>query len=71
MYLLYLLKPKENVRNVFSVQQSLSKFCPFQAAVMDLVKSDKQRGLVVPVWSCYSQLLTRAGSHVGCCDLPC
>ncbi|KAF4090511.1 hypothetical protein AMELA_G00052160 [Ameiurus melas] len=34
--------------------------CP--AAVMDLVECDKQRGLVVPVWPCYSDLLKQAGS---------
>ncbi|XP_017320307.1 fucose mutarotase isoform X2 [Ictalurus punctatus] len=34
--------------------------CP--AAVMDLVESDRQRGLVVPVWPCYSDLLKQAGS---------
>ncbi|KAF5901574.1 fucose mutarotase isoform X1, partial [Clarias magur] len=34
--------------------------CP--AAVMDLVESDRQRGMVVPVWSCYTGLLVQAGS---------
>lgn len=38
---------------------------------MDLVESDRQRGLVVPVWPCYSDLLKQAGSDVGCCDLHC
>lgn len=35
-----------------------------QAAVMDLVDSDKQRGLAVPVWDTYEQLLRQAGSQV-------
>ena len=35
-----------------------------QAAVMDLVDSDKQRGLPVPVWDTYQELLTEAGSGV-------
>ncbi|XP_027030906.1 fucose mutarotase isoform X2 [Tachysurus fulvidraco] len=34
--------------------------CP--AAVMDLVDSDRQQGLVVPVWSFYSALLKQVGS---------
>lgn len=38
---------------------------------MDLVDSDRQQGLVVPVWSFYSALLKQVGSDVGCCDLPC
>ncbi|XP_032410013.1 fucose mutarotase isoform X1 [Xiphophorus hellerii] len=33
------------------------------AAVMDLVKSDKQRRLAVPVWDTYTQLLSQAGSQ--------
>ncbi|XP_027863807.1 fucose mutarotase isoform X2 [Xiphophorus couchianus] len=32
-------------------------------AVMDLVKSDKQRRLAVPVWDTYTQLLSQAGSQ--------
>lgn len=35
-----------------------------QAAVMDLVDSDKQRGLAVPVWDAYRHLLYQAGSPV-------
>lgn len=35
-----------------------------QAAVMDLVDSDKQRCLAVPVWDTYTQLLGQAGSQV-------
>ncbi|XP_058233940.1 fucose mutarotase isoform X1 [Hemibagrus wyckioides] len=35
--------------------------CP--AAVMDLVESDKQQGLVVPVWPRYSALLRQVGSN--------
>ncbi|XP_028279209.1 fucose mutarotase isoform X2 [Parambassis ranga] len=35
--------------------------CP--AAVMDLVDSDKQRGLAVPVWDAYKHLLYQAGSQ--------
>lgn len=35
-----------------------------QAAVMDLVDSDKQRGLAVPVWNTYSGLLFEAGVEV-------
>lgn len=38
---------------------------------MDLVESDKQQGLVVPVWSRYSALLKQAGPNVCCWDLPC
>lgn len=37
---------------------------PPQAAVMDLVDSDKQRNLQVPVWDTYTSLLSRAGSQV-------
>uniref|UniRef100_A0A3B3WMB7 L-fucose mutarotase n=1 Tax=Poecilia mexicana TaxID=48701 RepID=A0A3B3WMB7_9TELE len=33
------------------------------AAVMDLVDSDRQRCLAVPVWDTYAQLLSRAGSQ--------
>ncbi|XP_053535752.1 fucose mutarotase isoform X1 [Ictalurus punctatus] len=40
--------------------------CP--AAVMDLVESDRQRGLVVPVWPCYSDLLKQAGSDSFTCS---
>ncbi|KAJ8248440.1 hypothetical protein GJAV_G00242040 [Gymnothorax javanicus] len=32
------------------------------AAVMDLVPSDKARGLAIPVWETYSRLLKEAGS---------
>ncbi|KAG9341120.1 hypothetical protein JZ751_019874 [Albula glossodonta] len=32
------------------------------AAVMDLVESDKESGLAVPVWETYSRLLKEAGS---------
>lgn len=35
-----------------------------QAAVMDLVDSDKCRGLSVPVWDTYMQLLDQAGCQV-------
>lgn len=35
-----------------------------QAAVMDLVDSDKQRCLAVPVWETYTVLLSQAGSQV-------
>lgn len=35
-----------------------------QAAVMELVDSDKMRGLAVPVWDEYKQLLSQAGSQV-------
>lgn len=35
-----------------------------QAAVMELVESDKIRGLEVPVWDEYKQLLSQAGSQV-------
>ncbi|XP_072533104.1 fucose mutarotase [Salminus brasiliensis] len=33
------------------------------AAVMDLVESDRERSLMVPVWQSYSELLKKAGSH--------
>lgn len=35
-----------------------------QAAVMDLVDSDKQKGLVVHVWDTYTHLLHQAGPQV-------
>lgn len=35
-----------------------------QAAVMDLVDSDKQGGLTVPVWVTYRDLLTKTGTRV-------
>lgn len=35
-----------------------------QAAVMELVESDKLRFLQVPVWDEYQQLLSQAGSQV-------
>lgn len=36
----------------------------YQAAVMELVDSDKIKGLAVPVWDKYQQLLSQAGSQV-------
>lgn len=42
----------------------LDTYVPFPAAVMDLVDSDKQRCLAVPVWGTYEQLLRQAGSQV-------
>lgn len=33
------------------------------ATVMDLVESDQQRGLKVPVWDQFAALLKKAGSH--------
>ncbi|XP_004555952.1 fucose mutarotase isoform X2 [Maylandia zebra] len=42
----------------------LDTYVPSPAAVMDLVDSDKQRGLAVPVWDTYEQLLSQAGSQV-------
>ncbi|KAK2824238.1 hypothetical protein Q5P01_021413 [Channa striata] len=41
----------------------LDTYVPSPAAVMDLVDSDKQRGLSVPVWDTYIQLLGHAGSQ--------
>ncbi|KAM9847465.1 fucose mutarotase isoform 1-T1 [Aulostomus maculatus] len=41
----------------------LDTYVPSPAAVMDLVASDKQRGLAVPVWDTYTQLLGQAGSQ--------
>ncbi|XP_030011413.1 fucose mutarotase [Sphaeramia orbicularis] len=41
----------------------LDTYVPSPAAVMDLVDSDKQKGLAVPVWDTYSQLLKQAGSQ--------
>ncbi|XP_030627814.1 fucose mutarotase isoform X2 [Chanos chanos] len=41
----------------------LDSYVERPAAVMDLVESDKQRGLKVPVWDTYSKLLTDAGSQ--------
>lgn len=37
---------------------------PSQAAVMDLVESDKQRGLAVPVWNTYEVLLRQSCPEV-------
>ncbi|KAL3972119.1 receptor-type tyrosine-protein phosphatase S [Sarotherodon galilaeus] len=42
----------------------LDTYVPSPAAVMDLVDSDKQRCLAVPVWGTYEQLLSQAGSQV-------
>lgn len=42
----------------------LDTYVPSPAAVMDLVDSDKQRCLAVPVWGTYEQLLRQAGSQV-------
>lgn len=42
----------------------ISANVPPQAAVMDLVDSDKQRCLAVPVWDTYTQLLSQAGCQV-------
>ncbi|KAF7710344.1 fucose mutarotase [Silurus meridionalis] len=41
----------------------LDSYVERPAAVMDLVENDRQRGLEVPVWFCYSELLKQAGSH--------
>ncbi|XP_072246480.1 fucose mutarotase [Leuresthes tenuis] len=41
----------------------LDTYVPSPAAVMDLVDSDKQRCLAVPVWATYAQLLSEAGSQ--------
>ncbi|XP_076830696.1 fucose mutarotase [Brachyhypopomus gauderio] len=41
----------------------LDTYVALPAAVMDLVASDREQGLQVPVWLRYSQLLTQAGSH--------
>ncbi|XP_019945689.1 fucose mutarotase [Paralichthys olivaceus] len=41
----------------------LDTYVPFSAAVMDLVDSDKQKGLPVPVWDTYKDLLDKAGSQ--------
>ncbi|KAM6997341.1 LOW QUALITY PROTEIN: fucose mutarotase [Tautogolabrus adspersus] len=38
----------------------LDTYVPSAAAVMDLVDSDKERGLAVPVWETYKLLLKRA-----------
>lgn len=38
----------------------------FQAAVMDLVDSDKESGLQTPVWTTYIQMIKQAGSQVVC-----
>uniref|UniRef100_A0A3P9JY19 Fucose mutarotase n=1 Tax=Oryzias latipes TaxID=8090 RepID=A0A3P9JY19_ORYLA len=39
----------------------LDTYVPCPAAVMDLVDTDKQKGLSVPVWEIYSNLLNQAG----------
>uniref|UniRef100_A0AAQ4QS91 Fucose mutarotase n=3 Tax=Gasterosteus aculeatus TaxID=69293 RepID=A0AAQ4QS91_GASAC len=39
----------------------LDTYVPSPAAVMDLVESDKQRCLAVPVWDTYTRLLGQAG----------
>nr|XP_015799727.2 fucose mutarotase isoform X3 [Nothobranchius furzeri] len=41
----------------------LDTYVPHPAAVMDLLDSDKLKGLAVPVWDVYTQLLKQAGSH--------
>ncbi|XP_048864412.1 fucose mutarotase isoform X3 [Brienomyrus brachyistius] len=41
----------------------LDSYVESPAAVMDLVDSDKQRGVAVPVWDTYSRLLREAGCH--------
>ncbi|XP_030297365.1 fucose mutarotase isoform X2 [Sparus aurata] len=41
----------------------LDTYVPHAAAVMDLVDSDKRRGLAVPVWVTYSDLLTETGTR--------
>ncbi|XP_062851717.1 fucose mutarotase [Trichomycterus rosablanca] len=41
----------------------LDTYVELPAAVMDLVDSDKSRGLKVPVWETFSELLKHAGSH--------
>ncbi|KAI1894285.1 hypothetical protein AGOR_G00114250 [Albula goreensis] len=41
---------------------SLDTYVDKPAAVMDLVESDKESGLAVPVWETYSRLLKEAGS---------
>ncbi|XP_069000164.1 fucose mutarotase [Embiotoca jacksoni] len=40
----------------------LDTYVPFAAAVMDLVDTDKQKCLAVPVWETYTLLLSQAGS---------
>ncbi|XP_024153432.1 fucose mutarotase [Oryzias melastigma] len=41
----------------------LDTYVPCPAAVMDLVDTDKQKGLSVTVWETYSHLLSQAGSE--------
>ncbi|XP_041866323.1 fucose mutarotase [Melanotaenia boesemani] len=41
----------------------LDTYVPHPAAVMDLVDSDKQRCLAVPMWETYRHLLNQAGSQ--------
>lgn len=43
---------------------NLSVSLLLKAAVMDLVESDKQRCLAVPVWDTYTRLLGQAGCQV-------
>ncbi|XP_077310974.1 fucose mutarotase isoform X1 [Lithobates pipiens] len=43
----------------------MDTYVPEPAAVMDLVDSDKERGLKVPVWDEYKRLLCKAG-----CEAP-
>ncbi|KAM9324972.1 fucose mutarotase [Gastrophryne carolinensis] len=43
----------------------MDTYVPKPAAVMDLVDSDKQKGLKVPVWEEYTRLLSQAG-----CETP-
>ncbi|XP_036979294.1 fucose mutarotase [Acanthopagrus latus] len=40
----------------------LDTYVPHAAAVMDLVDSDRQRGVAVPVWYTYRDLLTETGA---------
>ncbi|CAG09387.1 unnamed protein product, partial [Tetraodon nigroviridis] len=41
----------------------LDTYVTSPAAVMELVESDKSRGLKVPVWDAYNYLLSQAGSQ--------
>ncbi|XP_068111452.1 fucose mutarotase [Hyperolius riggenbachi] len=43
----------------------MDTYVPKPAAVMDLVDSDKKKGLKAPVWDEYKELLSQAG-----CDAP-
>ncbi|MBN3312267.1 FUCM mutarotase, partial [Atractosteus spatula] len=42
----------------------LDTYVPCPAAVMDVVDSDKQKGVEVHVWDVYQELLHQAGSDV-------